>query len=84
MPLTFSKRFGILGTILGLRFPVSFSGRNIFQSNIGGGLNMNHARVTVQGEMELSDHSGATLGGAMRLGELTLVSRSLLYVLCAA
>jgi len=37
---------------------------------------MNHARVTMQGEMELSDQSGATLGGAIRLGELTLVSRS--------
>jgi len=74
VPLTFSKRFGILGAILGLRFPLSFSGRNIFQSNVGGGLNMNHARVTVQGEMKFSDQSGAKFGGAIRLGELTLVS----------
>ena len=74
MPLTFSNRFGILGTVLGLRFPLSFTGRNIFRSNVGGGLNMNHARITVQGEMELSDQSGSTLGGAITLGELTLVS----------
>lgn len=53
---------------------MNFTGRNVFQSNFGSGINVNHARVSVQGLMEFYDHRGAEFGGAVRLGELTLVS----------
>ena len=74
IPLTFSSHFGIIGTVLAFRFPLSFSGRNLFQSNIGGGVTVNHATITIHGQMELYDHSDNSVGGAMRLGEVTLVS----------
>ena len=74
IPLTFSSHFGIIGTVLAIRFPLNFSGRNLFQSNVGGGVNANHATVTIQGQMELYDHNKNSVGGAMRLGEVTLVS----------
>ena len=53
---------------------MNFSGRNVFQSNFGSGININHARVSVHDLMEFYDHHGADFGGAVRLGELTLVS----------
>lgn len=56
------------------RFPLSMSGRNLFNSNIGGGLNMDHSRVSVEGEMEFHGHHDGAFGGAMRIGELVLVS----------
>ena len=34
---------------------------------------MNHARVNVQGYMKFLNHSRGGFGGAVRLGELTLV-----------
>ena len=60
--------------MIGIRFPVSFIGTNVFQSNLGGGVNMNHARVSVQGHMKLYNNQEARYGGAIRLGEITLVS----------
>ena len=60
--------------MIGVRFPVSFIGTNVFQSNRGGGVNMNHARVSVQGHMKLYNNQEARYGGAIRLGEITLVS----------
>jgi len=66
--------FAVTGTVVGARFPVVFSGKNIFRSNIGGGINMNHARVTINGEMLFQDNYGASIGGAVRIGEVTLVS----------
>ena len=70
-------RFGLLGAVSALRFPLTFSGRNVFHANTGGGLSVTHARVNIGGHMEFCNHSGAVFGGALRLGELTLVSENL-------
>ena len=59
--------------MVGIRFPVSFHGTNVFHSNLGGGMNMNHARVTVRGHLQFYNHQRFGFGGAVRLGELTLV-----------
>ena len=59
--------------MVGIRFPVSFNGINVFDSNRGGGMNMNHARVTVSGHLKFYNHQRFAFGGAVRLGELTLV-----------
>ena len=59
--------------MVGIRYPVSFNGTNIFQSNLGGGVNMDHTRVSIQGHMKLYDNHESIYGGAIRLGELTLV-----------
>jgi len=77
-----SLGFSTSGTVIGIRFPVVFSGSNIFQSNNGGGINMNHARVTIKGEMLFQDNFGAAIGGAMKLGEVTLVSDNTLVYVC--
>ena len=61
-------------TISAVRFPLHISGKNIFKLNTGGGLNMDHSRVSCEGEMEFHDHHGGAFGGAMRIGELVLVS----------
>ena len=68
-----------MGTVVGIRFPVIFSGSNKFKSNNGGGISMNHARVTINGKMLFRDNFGAAIGGAMRIGENTLVS---LWFIC--
>ena len=74
LPLTVLYRSGIFGVVLVIRYSVNFRGRNVFLSNFGSGININHARVNVQGLMEFYDNHGAEFGGAVRLGELTLVS----------
>ena len=61
-------------TIAAVRFPLHISGKNVFDSNTGGGLNMDHSRVSCEGEMEFHNHHGGAFGGAMRIGELVLVS----------
>ena len=71
-----SPTFAVTGTVVGIRFPVVFSGTNIFRSNNGGGINMNHARITINGTMLFQENYGATIGGAMRIGEVTLVSNN--------
>ena len=73
LPAEFERHFGISGTVVGTRFPVSFNGENVFQSNLGGGINMNHARVNVRGHMKFYNHQRSGFGGAVRLGELTWV-----------
>lgn len=73
MPNVVLYRFGFIGAVYVLRFPLTFSGRNVFHGNIGGGLTVNYARVNIRGQMEFHNHSGAVFGGALRLGELTLV-----------
>ena len=35
---------------------------------------MDHSRVSFKGEIEFRDHHGGAFGGAMRIGELVLVS----------
>ena len=76
LPTEFVKLFGSSGTIAGVRFPMSFNGTNVFQSNLGGGVSMNHATVSVQGHMQFYDNHEAIFGGALTLGELTLVRYS--------
>ena len=73
LPDQFVNLFGTSGTVIGIRFPVSFNGTNVFESNLGGGININHARVSVQGCLKLYNNHEARYGGAARLGELTLV-----------
>lgn len=74
LPELVSYRFGFFGAVSVLRFPLTFSGRNVFRDNIGGGLVVNHARINIRGHIEFYNHSGAVFGGALRLGELTLVN----------
>ena len=81
LPSEFVNLFGTSGTVVGIRFPLSFTGMNVLQSNLGGGVNMNHARITVQGCMKFYDNHEARYGGALRLGELTLVRSLMLYTL---
>ena len=71
---TASNRHRYIGAISALRFPLKFTGTNVFHSNNGGGLNINHARIIINGRMEFIDNHGAALGGTIRLGELVLVS----------
>ena len=80
LPTIYSYEYGFLGAVSGIRFPVSFRGANIFQSNYGGGVAMYHARVELRGELNFNDHYGAAFGGALRIGSLTLVNS--LYNLC--
>ena len=61
-------------TVIGLRLPLEFRGRNVFRSNIGGGVNMNHAKLTISGHLEFLHNRNGSFGGAIRLGELALVS----------
>jgi len=71
--IPFVNLLGTSGTVIGIRFPVSFTGKNVFQSNLGGGVNIDHARVNLHGHMKLIDNHEARYGGAVRLGEITLV-----------
>ena len=71
--IPFVNLFGTSGTVIGIRFPVNFTGTNVFQSNLGGGVNINHARINVHGHMKLFNNHQARYGGAVRLGEITLV-----------
>ena len=81
LPPEFEHHFGISGAIVGFRFPISFNGINIFQSNLGGGMNINHARIRFKGHVKFHNHQLNGFGGAIRLGELTLVSYATVYLL---
>ena len=63
---------------------MSFNGINMFKSNLGGGININHARVTIQEHMKFFNHQRGGFGGAVRLGELTLVKRLIFIILYVA
>ena len=73
LPTEFVKLYGTSGTVVGIRFPVRFNGINEFRSNLGGGINMNHGRIIIQGDLLFYDNHEARFGGAVRLGESTLV-----------
>ena len=60
--------------MVAIRFPLRMSGKNLFNSNVGSGLNMDHSRVSIEDTMEFHGHHDGALGGAMRIGELVLVS----------
>ena len=80
LPNTLLYRFDFLGAVSVLRFPITFSGRNLFNANTGGGLTITHARLDIRGLMEFHNHTGAVFGGAMRVGGLSLVSS--LCIIC--
>lgn len=65
--------YGSSGAVVGIRFPVSFKGTNEFYANRGGAVNINHAKVNVQGFMKFYNNYQSRFGGAIRLGELTWV-----------
>ena len=79
LPNLFLYRFDFLGAVSTLRFPLTFIGKNIFHANTGGGISATHARINVGGHMEFSENREAVFGGALRLGELTLVSKILYF-----
>jgi len=66
--------FAVTGTVVGIRFLLVFSGTNVFRSNNGGGINIDHATITVDGKILFQDNYGASIGGALRMGEVSLVS----------
>ena len=67
-------RFGINGVISTARQPLTFLGVNLFDSNIGGCININNAKVDVNGTMDFINNSGTPLGGAVRIVGFALVS----------
>ena len=81
LPNLFLYRFDFFGAVSTLRFPLTFGGKNVFHNNTGGGLSATHARINIGGYMEFSDNREAVFGGALRLGELTLVSENLVSIL---
>jgi len=66
------SRIETSGAIAEFNFPIVFHGTNTFQSNVGGCLNL--YTVTVIGELNFFGNYGAGFGGAIRLGEVSLVS----------
>jgi len=77
-----SPTFAVTGTVVGVRFPLVFSGTTIIRSNNGGGININHARITIDGKMLFQDNYGASIGGALRIGEVSLVSNGDFIMCC--
>ena len=67
-------RFGINGVITTLRLSLTFLGVNQFNSNVGGCINVNNAKVDMNGTMNFTNNTGALLGGAIRIVGLVLVS----------
>lgn len=67
-------RFGTNGAITTIRLPLTFLGVNQFDSNIGGCININNAKVNVNGTVNFTNNRGASLGGAIRIVGFTLVS----------
>ena len=66
--------FGISGVITTVRLPLTFLGVNQFDSNVGGCININNAKVNMNGTMNFTNNKGALLGGAIRMVGLVLVS----------
>lgn len=67
-------RFGTNGVIITVRIPLIFRGVNQFNSNVGGCININNAKVDINGTMNFTDNTGTPLGGAIRMVGLSLVS----------
>ena len=67
-------RFGLSGVITTARSPLTFLGVNQFDSNIDGCININNAKVDINGTMNFTNNTGSSLGGAMRIVGLSLVS----------
>ena len=67
-------RFGSNGVITTIRSPLTFVGVNQFYSNIGGCMNINNAKVDINGTLNFTNNRGTPLGGAIRIVGLSLVS----------
>ena len=67
-------RFGTNGVITTVRLPLTFLGVNQFDSNVGGCININNAKVDMNGTMNFINNTGTPLGGAIRIVGLALVS----------
>ena len=67
-------RFGLNGVITTIRSPLTFLGVNQFDSNIGGCINVNNAKVDINSTMNFTCNKGTSLGGAMRIVGFSLVS----------
>ena len=67
-------RFGVNGAISTVRSPLSFLGDNQFDSNVGGCININNAKLDINGTMNFTYNRGTPLGGAIRTVGLSLVS----------
>ena len=67
-------RFGSNGAITTVRAPLTFLGVNQFDSNIGGCININNAKVDMNGTMNFTNNTGTPLGGAIRIVGFSLVS----------
>ena len=67
-------RFGTNGAITTIRSPLTFLGENQFDSNIGGCININSAKVDMNGTMNFTNNTGTPLGGAIRIVGFSLVS----------
>ena len=67
-------RFGSNGVITTIRSPLTFLGDNQFDSNVGGCININNAKVDMNGTLNFTNNTGTPLGGAIRIVGLALVS----------
>ena len=66
--------FGRNGVITTIRWPLTFLGDTQFDSNIGGCINVNNAKVDVNGTVSFTNNGGTYLGGAVRIVGFSLVS----------
>ena len=67
-------RFGTNSVITTVRLPLTFLGVNQFDSNVGGCININNAKVNLNGTMNFTNNTETPFGGAIRIVGLSLVS----------
>ena len=68
-------RFRRNGVITAIRWPLTFLGDTLFDSNVGGCININNAKVNMNGTVNFINNTGTIfLGGAIRVVGFTLVS----------
>ena len=61
--------------MLSFRYPIVFSGKNIFKGNKGGGVTLQQTNMDVGGTFHFEDNY-AKAGGAIALEDLCVVSNS--------
>ena len=67
-------RFGVNGAVSTVRTPLTFLGDNHFDSNVGGCITINNAKLDINATMNFTYNRGTPLGGAIRTVGLSLVS----------
>ena len=60
-------RFRRNGVITAIRWPLTFLGDTLFDSNVGGCININNAKVNMNGTVNFINNTGTILGGAVRV-----------------